>query len=566
MKLSSIAMAAAVTLTTVSTYAAQYRIVTLPLDNLASNHFGQTLTNDGVAYSTLQREFNPLIDLSLLDFESTELTSNLTDIEAARAGNFNAADLSFVFNLLQDDANLDRQEIALFRTFKTDGIDIELVPGLDVVTDTFNDFTRSVDSIARDALSGEIAVGVSDGLYYKLPYTRENGDDITFVISDILSRGFAQVNGSTIDLPPVETALGGISEAFDINNNMQVAGYGTTAVTDTVRDAIASCADDDARADVPEEVCLANLRGDESGQGNVLRTRAQTRAHVWQLANDGSVISVETYGLVFEPEPDNTISFVSRAFGINDAGLAVGESMTGDGVNITLPGQSFASAQAEFVAVSFQNGEVTELLPREENQLSTALFANDEYIVGTVARDFNGVSRRKMFVYTIATGETRYPIGFFNSSGMVPRAINANNIIVGAADVEATDGQVRERNAFMYDIDADEFTNLNRLIECDSEYTLIEGTSINDQNDMLVNARVRTNGRNIKGEAVNDSAGEPVIVDAAYAVKLEGIAGGQIDDCQNDSEEFERSGAASSWLLLGLLGVMGWRRMAKHSG
>lgn len=569
MKFSTLALASSLALASTTAFSAQYTLEPLPLDAIAVNHFAQAITNDGTMLVSVQDEFSPPIDLSLLDFESESLRALLTDPDAAAAGNFNTEDYTTLVNLLisgRSANSLFLQRLAQYRTYTTDGVANNLIPVFDIVTDTFDDYTQSANTVGRDALNGDVIVGNGVAPFFTLPYVNADGDDVTFVLNDFLSLGFVSVNGVATKLLSVEQTLGGYSEAFAINSNMQVAGYGATQISEGTQGAIDNCADADTRGDIPEEVCLRNIREIGTGLGDALRLSSNTRPHIWQLDNDGTVISTTTYGMIFEPDADDTFSYQSRAFDINDAGIAVGDSMTGEGVLITRPGSSFGTTEAENVAVMYQNDMVTEILPREENQLSSARLINDDYIVGTVTRESNGVSRATLFVHNISTQETTYPDGFFVNAGTTPRAINNNNIIVGESEVEATSEVVREKNAFMYNIETGEFLNLNRLIECDSPYTLVDAVDINDNNEILVNARIRAPQKNIIGENVLNDAGETTPVDTVYAVKLSPIPNGEIDDCQNIVVPVERQGASLGFgLVMLLLGVVGLRRRVAKS-
>ena len=79
MKFTRIALATTFALVTSASHAAQYQLELLPLDEVAVNNFAQAITNDGTVYVTAQDEFNPPIDLSLIDFENEDLLEALTD-------------------------------------------------------------------------------------------------------------------------------------------------------------------------------------------------------------------------------------------------------------------------------------------------------------------------------------------------------------------------------------------------------------------------------------------------------------------------------------------------------
>ena len=108
----------------------------------------------------------------------------------------------------------------------------------------------------------------------------------------------------------------------------------------------------------------------------------------------------------------------------------------------------------------------------------------------------------------------------------------------------------------MFDIDTEEFLDLNDLTPCDSEYTLLEAIDINDNDEIIANARIRSTSKYVTGVDVISTEGETIEIDSIVAVKLS-PTGGSIDDCSidDDGEEvddsFERSGAST-----GLFGLM----------
>ena len=546
MKLSTIAMAAAAIFTTANAHAAEYRVVPLPIDNIGINHFGQVITNDGTLVSTVQNEYDPRIDTSFFDFENEAFRSLLTDPEGAEAGEFNVADLSLILNNFVNGETTQR--IAASRSYSTDGVGANLIPAFDELVDGTDEYTGSVTNLVRDALDSNTFVGRSDSVYYVVPYINENGDEINYVVSDFTVNAFVQINGDAKRLQSLDMTLGGLSEAYDISNNMIVAGAGIVSLPEAIVNAIGTCDDPDTRADVPIEKCQFDLTLN-------LATGARN-AHVWQLDNSGNVINLETYGFLFEPEEDDTNNYTSTAYGVNDSGLAVGVASNGE---IIVVGQI---PQLQNVAVTFSDGVINELLPTDENLLSEALHVNDDYIIGTVTRDFSGNPRRRLFIYNIETESAVYPDGFFSSSVTLPRAINSNNEIVGEGESEIISSNSRDKSAFLYRIDTDEFIDLNTLIACDSDYRLVDATDINDNGEIIANARVRAPVRDAKGEIVLDDNGEQTLIDRVVAVKLEPISGGVIDNCNGDDDQdsFERSGAGIGSFLITFLALITLRR------
>ena len=302
-----------------------------------------------------------------------------------------------------------------------------------------------------------------------------------------------------------------------------------------------------------------------------LNSVAQTRATIWELDTQGDVVNTQTYGMVFTPEEDDSSRFVyySKANDINDQGIAVGESSTGEAVVYTIPGGNAGRYQG-VVATAFMDGEVVELLPRDENLQSSAnAINNDGWVVGNVRRENNGVAREQMFAYNIESGESIYPDGFFATSAVNPRAINNNGIIVGEGEYDASVQTDRQLRAFMYDINVGEFIDLNTLLPCDQQeqYTLVTANDINDDNEIIANAMYLSPQVYVNGEEVLDNAGNTNDVTRVIAVKLTPTGAQNVEDCDASNEDnYERKGASLPLSALLTLGVFAlFRRCVRRA-
>lgn len=545
-----------------SAAAATYSITPLPINDQAKYTYGASIDNSGYILASTQLEYNPPVSVELLEeagfFDRTDYP--LENPDDVKAGVFSDSDYTTVVNFLLNNRGSGRtQQLASYRSYVMDTVDANLVPGFDEVTDMFDDYTHSVVSLARDSLAGDFIVGTSEGIFKTLEYTNDNDDVIVYTYSDMGQQAFAQVNGETTRLAPVNTLLGGSSHAYAINQNLQVAGYGSVEYSDDVQPLIDDCNDDEVRRDEPVEYCLRRVKATQDFQFPV------RNAHIWQLDASGGVISTQTYPLIFEPEEDDDAGYFTRAYDINAQGIAVGDAATGERVRVQRPGSIGSASEDESVAVTFFNGETTEFLPREENLKSNAVAINDNgWITGGVLRAPTSVARQRLFLYNIDSGDSRYPQGFFNNAAVYPTDINNNNIVVGRSEFEASSDGVRETRAFMYNLETEEFTNLNTLIGCDSPYTIMDAVSINDNNEIIVNARVSENATYITGEEIVDSDGEVSDVDNIVALKMTPIPNGEIEECAvegQEEEKYERKAAAVSALWLGLLGlVIAFRR------
>lgn len=542
-------------------HAATYAVTPVPLQDTAQNSFAHSIDNSGKMLSTVTLEFNPPVDVEQLVTEDTIFDNSqypLENEEDVRQGVFSDADYSTIFNyLIATRDSPTGQQLANARSYITDTVDVRLVPGLDEITEKFDDYTQSVVTTARDSLNGDYIVGTTEGVTVEDPYENEDGETINFTYRTSNRQAFVEVNGETKRLAPANDLLGGEGHAYAVNNNLQVAGYGTVSFDDSVMDLIEECEDPEVRGDIPVGFCKSNIYNSPSDflQGS------ETNATVWQLDADGDVISLETFPLLFTPEPEDNTPYFTRAYGINNQGVAVGESLTGDIVEVRRPGATVPADEFGRTATVFRNGQTEEILPRDENLQSVANDINDNnWVTGYVLRAISSTARQQLFVHNLNTGETRYPDAFFVGSGVEVNAINNNDIVVGKADFEAGPDTVRESHAFMYNIQSEEFIDLNDLTACDSPYTLVEAVDINDNNEIIANARSTAPQRFISGEEVLGEDGQTVDQDVIISVKLSPRPNGQIDQCEEEDEGYERQGAAvSPWWLL-LLSLAGFRR------
>lgn len=587
MKRSQLAAAILMATGSFSAVAATYSVTPLPLQDTSRNTFALSIDNSGKMMAATQLEYTPPIDIDQLENDTTFFDINgglLENEDDVLAGIFSNADYTLIVNYLLSTASSPvGQKLATYRTYITDTNDQELVPGLDVKNGKFdNDYSWSVSANGRDSIAGDYIVGDSTGLVIVEPYENEDGDEINYTYPESTIQGFVQAGNESKRLPAVDDTLGGFSAARAINASLQIAGFSTVSFNESLTTAIETCEDDETLGDIPENYCKYLIYNSEFILPEIsdffvsnAATSAfdyiyasEVNATIWQIDVNGDVISTESYPLLFTPEEDNTIHFYTYALDINDNGIAVGEGMTGEFIGIARPSDSTSIeyTEAQRVATVFRNGETTELLPRDENLNSQAsAINNNNWVTGTVLRATNDIARPRMFAYNIDTAEALYPQGFFSSSGVHANAINNNNIVVGRAETEATSDAVRETSAFMFNIETEEFLDLNDLTQCESPYTLLEAVDINDDNEIIANARIKSTNRYVTGEEVLNDAGETIPVDSIIAVKLSPITNGSVNDCSgtdDDEQPYERQGASTGFigLLAGIALVLFRRR------
>ncbi len=560
MKRTQLAAAIVLATSSITAWAENYTVTPLPVSEKAQNSFAKSIDNTGAMLTTVSGEFSPFINTQwLADRGYFEANSEvLEDADAAAAGNFTTEDYERIVSALltsSDRSATGFQHLARFRSYITDTVDSSLIPGLDVLRDDDSEaYTQSVQTIARDSLSADYIVGTSQLPFLRVDYVDEDGEDDFYVLSEGPIQAFAQINGQSVRLPSKDDTLNGYATAYAINDNFQVAGYSTTGFMDVQLEDIAACMDDETRGEQIIEKCLQEVVyvSGQTTTGFPLQGASQIRPTIWQLDASGSIIDTTTFPMLFEPDEDQlNANYVGYAQAINNAGVAVGRTTTSD---------------REVVAVSFVDGQTIEMLPRDENQLSNAVAINDEnWVTGYIQRAPNGVSRKRLFVHNLDSGESFYPEGFYNNSPTEGRAINNNNIVVGVSESEpARNTTAAQQRAFMYTPGDEDIVDLNTLISCDSEYTLIDAIDINDNNEIIANALFKKVTRNIDGTAVVDDNGEQVVEEVVQAVKLTPNGDTEPRNCEVDEdteENFERSGASLGWTILGLMaGLIGWRR------
>jgi hypothetical protein len=552
MKKTRLALLLSCSLVTLAAQSAQYRVVELPMSELGQSAFPTDINNSGNISANVQNIYLPVIDVSLINFELEALINSLTDIEAAKAGNLNDADYLLLYSFVTANReNQAFQQIAQRKSFVSSESMASLLPGFDLKTVSNDVYDGSTTTIVRGLNDFGYAVGSGQGGFYKLPYVLEDATERTYVLNNFYRRAFAQVNGSVVALPPPDVTAGGLSDAFDINNNKQIVGNGTTViVSETFKTSVANCLDDTVRTDIPVESCLRTLN---IALNNSPGSYAQRRGLIWQLDDQGNLLSTKVLGLLLTPAEDDTRLFSSTAVAINDNGIAVGEAQA----ETVYRGRNYINGAAAF----YVGDQVSSINSDVENFSSTATDINDDDIaVGYVQKQVNGVLRRKMFVHDLNTDTTTYPNDFFLGSSSVPNGINNNGMIVGYGEIEASINN-RRNAGFLYNYVNNTFTDIDSLTACDSPYVIQVANAINDNNEIAATAIRKGKITNIKGEVVLNSDGLEVESDVVVAVKLIPIEGGSVEQCDVvDEVNRPRQAAGSSWLLLLALVGFGLRK------
>lgn len=536
---------------------AEYRIVTLEGASSGQYSFAKGISGDGQVAYTLEDAFNPKIDLSLLDFDNNQVLADLLeDPEAVANGDISATDLQSLVDYLRSASNLNSplfQKIGRYRSYLSAGAGLQEEVGFDVQDPDLQDLSRSVDTqVLRINENGD-HVGIASAPFNKVAHVNEDDEQQTMLYREFARRGFANINGQLIPLPSAASELGGYSEANGISDNRIVAGRSALEASANVNAAIEACADEETRGDMPQEVCLSGAV-DAYNAGIV--ESFTTRATLWELDADGSLLSTKTYGLLFEPAEDDTRSYTSAAQDVNNSGVAVGYSS-----------HRYRGNEDQIVtfAAVFKDDQVMGFVDDQEYFASIATaINNDNLAVGQASKYVNGYARTKFFVYDIDEQTLVFPEDFFPGSSSVAKDINNLGQVVGEGEVDTVIGNtVRRRHAFLYDHNEGSFRDLNDLVSCDTPYTLVQANGINDNGEIAATATINRAKLDITGQPVLDDAGNQVMEEAVVAVKLVPIPGGSAEDCTADVPKTERKAGSWHWGWLALFTLAGLRRTLK---
>ena len=529
---------------------------------------GTDIYNFPVQYDYLDEDdFDAIVLLANISFEAVHELNDIENEVALRAGNPTANDLSWVIRFLAGKAgNTLYQEVGdvfamtnftgqtvLFNVFDTQ------FPG----TDTY---TRSTKEFISGITDEGWVYGNASAPYLPLDFTESDDDEVTHWVREFTTRGFFSPDGgaSIIEIiPPSETDLpeeqrfGGESAILDISESHIAVGYASTSIDQNAIDFIADdsggCADPDILDDLPFEVCVQRIIADVYN----------TEAIKWTIDEQGIVTS-ETLGHLVTPHEDDDREFVNFAQAVNNSGVVVGFAHGWVDENETEPSENESRS---LYAVVYKNGEVTDFTEDHSEFFdSRAYDINDAGIaVGHVNTFVNGNQRTKFYhVDTNAENmEMVFPDDFFVGSSSTARAINENGMIVGEGEVETHNdnngANPRRTHGFVYDITSKTFTDLNDFLTCNSDYTVIEARDINDANEISATALVKVPRRDSKGELMLDDKGEQLTEDVVRAVTLKPIDG-EIEDCSEVEENVERQGAGFGLTSLMLLMFAGLRR------
>ncbi|OIM97402.1 hypothetical protein BFR57_12355 [Idiomarina sp. MD25a] len=498
------------------------------------------------------------VDIDLSQLTAAQLASlGITDIEEVEE--LTPAQYEFIVNSLAANTNNNflQKPIAPYQAFLYDGMTLPV---------SFFDDPEDVSTITYlNSINGaNTAVGMGYGAYKPVDftYTDSEGDEQTntFYVRDYISRGVWYQDGQTATVaPPEQSILGGESAIMDVNDSGLAAGYASIGVSPGAATTIESCTpgeDSESIQTRPVEVCASELwlelhnatanniapilyysRSNYSSRRSIY----DIRGFLWQLDANGDVISSTELGTLTERREEDQSDFSSYAYAVNNNGIAVGQSYTYH------PDRGAIRMPAIFV-----DGEAIAVTESDEYFWGSANDINDNNrAVGYLTATRAGNLRNTGFYYDVDSATMETLPGFFNGSSTVPSDINNNGLVVGTGEIEPTLSTTRRRVGFLYDTAAEnaEFINLNDAIACDSPYFIVDARAVTDSGEIVASA--------LKTEEYVDGNGETQTREVSVTIKMDPIEG-ELNNCREEENKVERSGASFGGLPLAGLSLLGF--------
>ena len=481
---------------------------------------------------------------------------------------------------------------------------------------------NSVDTIFYAINDAGIKGGAMTAPQKTLPYTGSSTTQEFWYYRDYEERGFVQTqDGTQIAIVPSYTQyikgenvakLGGVSGVSAINDSNLVVGYEGTDISQTAKDRIDNCFA--SGATIPVDICIQDEQFPDTN--NFRYVQYQTRAYVWQLNSDNTYSATEL-ALGLTPDVGSTNVYTAQGLGVNKDGTVAGRShvyRNGDTSNLRLDASYWVKGSDG--SYGYNAVPMT-----DDDEYSIAFDINDNGIlIGSYNRYIEGYRRDKFFYYDTKAADAKVitPNDFtstLSDLASIPNDINNKFQVVGSIETSyARDGKPRPQAGFLFDKDAEEFSNLNDLMTCESkgfvqsgtdgsgypiwernkvsvsdgsgkalsynsDFLVVEGKSINEAGDITGTVFVRkpVYQRDTNGNLILDSNnqplfelngnGEPVTAYLPRMVLMQANGATVTDEwkLQNNCTDkvtevpYERSGAGMlAWLFA--LPLVFWRR------
>ena len=497
-------------------------------------------SNSGEKYLD-EDDFDEIERYAFINFENVYALNDIEDFDSLKLGNPTANDLAWVVRWLRftKQSNIEYQKVGDTVALTNIGGVTENYNLWDETFDTTTVLTRSTIDIISGITNAGVSYGTATAPY--LPgnaFTDSDDEDHVFWLRDHGNRGFYSydMGTQTHQIVPLEMGyLGGESGILDVNESAIAVGFSSYKVSqdyiDNIEDTSGGCADTDIVPDqMTYEACIARTQLLSSLP--VYHTMA-----IKATLDPGGNPVVEQLGLLVEPHPDDERPHSSYALAVNANGDAVGYADGWNDETVTNP--SAGQSSLYHYAVVYKDDEVIDLTGDHSNKGSSRAYdINDAGIaVGHIAKVINGQAVQKFFWVdtTVAKEEIAlvYPDDFFADSDSTARAINNSGLIVGEGEVETHNDSVqnpRRTAAFVYDMNSDVFSNLNDMIPCSDRLTtnIIEARGITDAGIISATAVIKVDQRDAKGVLIGGETEDVVRAISLEFIDVNGIDDGEI--------------------------------------
>ena len=311
------------------------------------------------------------------------------------------------------------------------------------------------------------------------------------------------------------------------------------------------------------EACIAKLQLSSTSDP------FHTMAIKAELSQNSSPV-IEQLGLLVTPHPDDERAYSSYALAINADGVSVGYADGWDDETVTEPVED--ETRAFHYAVVYKNGEVIDLTGDHTDKGSSRAYdINDAGIaVGHITKAINGKAVKKFFYVDTSVPKEEIsmitPTDFFSGSDSTVRAINNNGLMVGEGKIETHKESAqnpRRTAAFVYDMNNDIFTNLNNTTPCSLRltYDILEARGINDAGIISATAIVKVDRRDAKGEIMLNENGTPLTEDVVRAISLKPVADdGEVCTAEEENKVIRQGASISFSSSLFVMTLFGLRR------
>lgn len=462
---------------------------------------------------------------------------------------------------LADRENVDITSLRIATEFagEYDGQNVNLLALLNQAGNGASSQLNSADQQILGINQNNIRVGVATAPYQRAEHTyqpeptEDNPEPeavtVNYAEREFTSRGF-WYDGTNYTLiePEEQHILGGESALLDINENNMAAGFMSVALTPDGQERAEVCAEYETATDselnpytcywqmwhLQQSAPVDNL---SSFGGAIIKngTLYDINATIWQLDDQGQVINYTKYAPLMERLEDDEDIFSTYAYAINNNDIAVGQSWTYWGEEPQI------STRIKMPAV-FVDGETIAVTTSEDYIWGSAVDINDDnQVIGFVLKSFTGYRRSVPFVYDVDTETFEELPTFFVGSSTFPNAINNQGWVVGSAEIDSSLNTIRRRVGYVYNMNDPEqgLINLNDAAGCPTDYFIVSGDGINEQNQIVATA--------ISQNEVVDENGNTQNEQVTVTLQLNPTTGeiGE-QNCSNEEQQIERQGAATS--------------------